>query len=211
MSTSAGGPKGPPTGSPLRPTGLRLPRPAPVESPNPPPQEPRPAPERHPLHLRLPHHLPEEHHGQAASGSGSAPALSLDDLKVQAQYEGWLRKDHKGRFIMGTRAAKHAGEMLVGVPSGYLRTLLRLRGLPPAVRVILMQHTSAFEPAPDPNSPEWVPFLFGDTQGWVPRAVYEQFEREVTRLMHIWGTEKLSTALEAMVINSVTTPAESLV
>jgi len=111
---------------------------------------------------------------------------------------------------MGYRAKKHAGQMMLGVPSGYIRNLLKLRGLPPAVQVALRQAIHQFDSNPDPESGDWVPFLIGDVTGWVHKDVYESFLEEYRRISRIVTNDKLSPVLDAIIANSSSTPTESL-
>jgi len=151
------------------------------------------------------------------SSGQSRPPQSLPNGQVGGflksafdEYEGWLRRDDRGRFIMGYRAKKHAGQMMLGVPSGYIRNLLKLRGLPPAVQVALRQAIHQFDSNPDPESGDWVPFLIGDVTGWVHKDVYESFLEEYRRISRIVTNDKLSPVLDAIIANSSSTPTESL-
>lgn len=158
--------------------------------------------------LRL--HLPPQQARSNAQPSASVSGRTLQQRIRDSEFEGWLLRDDRDRWMMGPRAVKHHGELLAGVPSGYLRTLLRLRGLPPKVRVVFLQYTHQFCPNPHPESTDWMPFLIGDIQGWLHKDVYACFIEEYARLSRVLSTESPTVVIEAMVANSHTTPLESL-
>lgn len=66
------------------------------------------------------------------------------------------------------------------------------------------------DPTKDPEDNDWVEFVIGDIKGKIPRVLYDMYRSEHDRMGGLRETDKIPPIFEAIIVNSSSTPLESL-